>query len=35
MSVSIFLAYIDFCRENYKEPNLVELRQWKEKYNYR
>lgn len=35
MSVSIFLAYMDYCKENHKQPELKELQQWKEKYNHR
>lgn len=35
MSVSIFFAYIDYCKGNNKEPDPEELQQWKKKYNNR
>lgn len=35
MSVPIFLSYIDYCREQHKEPDLLELLKWKEHYNNR
>lgn len=35
MSVAIFQAYLDYCRENNIVPNPAELREWKCKYNYR
>lgn len=35
MSVSIFLAYMDYCKVNNKQPKVKELHQWKIKYNYR
>lgn len=35
MSLSIFMAYIDYCKDKYKEPNIQELQQWKKKYNNR
>lgn len=33
MSVAIFLAYIDYCKEQNKVPEINELQQWKSKYN--
>lgn len=35
MSIPIFLAYIDYCKINNKEPDTKELQQWKKKYNHR
>lgn len=35
MSVSIFIAYIDYCKEKHKVPEVKELLEWKAKYNYR
>lgn len=35
MSLPIFMAYIDYCKDNHKTPNIQELHQWKKKYNHR
>jgi hypothetical protein len=35
MSVPIFLAYIDYCKENNILPDPLDLRVWKRKYNNR
>ncbi len=35
MSVPIFLAYIDYCKENDIVPDTEELQEWKRKYNNR
>lgn len=35
MSIAIFIAYIDYCKENNKAPELNELLEWKSKYNNR
>lgn len=35
MSLSIFMAYIDYCKKKNKEPNIIELYIWKKKYNDR
>lgn len=35
MSVPIFLAYMDYCKENDIEPNIKDLRLWKKLYNNR
>ena len=35
MSLSIFMAYIDYCKREHKEPSVEELYQWKKKYNHR
>lgn len=35
MSLAIFQAYLDYCKENNVIPDPSELREWKYKYNYR
>jgi hypothetical protein len=35
MSVPIFLSYMDYCQEQKKAPEVMELLQWKQKYNNR
>lgn len=35
MDVPIFLAYIDDCIENHKQPTIKELLEWKKDYNHR
>lgn len=35
MSLPIFQAYIDYCKQNSVIPNVHGLNQWKKKYNNR
>lgn len=35
MSLAIFLAYMDYCKEHSITPNIEELLKWKIKYNNR
>ncbi|GEM_PF-5275430 len=35
MAVAILQAYLDYCKENNVIPNVVELNEWKKKYNHR
>ena len=35
MQLPIFLAYVDYCRNMGKLPNIEELTKWKEKYDKR
>lgn len=35
MSIYIFMAYVDYCKESNKQLEVKELQQWKKKYNNR